>query len=215
MHVENVKKLTPLWYQISVELKHDNAADRAFGWVLEMWGYSIACARVGVKHYVWQQFQIEPSATWHQNVSAEDPYIYHYTFGVEYSLDGIPVVGAVGEWSLDKRHYFGGAPPKDLDRPPECAQECAWVWWRMFNEATHALGDMWPKTPGGNLRSFSRSGGGGDGASEGVLSKSIVRTGPWLIDGQVRRARSTRTRRPLPDDPPPPPPPPRALPVPR
>ena len=37
--------------------------------------------------------QTEPSSTWHQNVTAEDPYIYHYTFGVEYALDGIPVVG--------------------------------------------------------------------------------------------------------------------------
>ena len=126
VHVENLKKLTPLWYKLSVELKHDNAADRAFGWVLEMWGYSIACARVGIKHYVWQQFQIEPSSTWHQNVTIEDPFIYHYTFGVEYSQDGIPMVGAVGEWSLDKRHYFGAPPPKDLQTPPECAQECAW-----------------------------------------------------------------------------------------
>ena len=125
VHVDNLKKLTPLWYDLSVELKHDNVADRTFGWVLEMWGYSIACARVGVKHYVWQQLQIEPSATWHQNVSAEDPYIYHYTFGVEYSADGIPMVGTVGEWSLDKRHYFGSPPPRELDAPPACAQECA------------------------------------------------------------------------------------------
>jgi hypothetical protein len=62
------------------------------GRVLEMWGYSIACARVGIKHYVWQQIQIEPSSTWHQNVTVEEPYIYHYTFGVEYSSDGIPMV---------------------------------------------------------------------------------------------------------------------------
>ncbi len=139
MHVDNLKKLTPLWYELSVKLKHDGAADRTFGWVLEMWGYSLACARVGVKHFVWQQLQIEPSSTWHQNVSAEDPHIYHYTFGVEYSSDGIPTVGAVGDWSLDKRHYFGAAPPLNLDPPPKCALECAWVWWRLFNEATASL----------------------------------------------------------------------------
>ena len=73
---------------VSFALKRDPEADAEFGWMLEMWGYSIACARVGIKHYVWQQLQIEPSSTWHQNVSAEDPYIYHYTFGVEYSADG-------------------------------------------------------------------------------------------------------------------------------
>ena len=55
---------------------------------------------------------------WPQNVSGEDPFIYHYTFGVEYAADGIPVVGAVGEWSLDKRHYFGAPPPRNL----ECAE---------------------------------------------------------------------------------------------
>jgi len=183
IHVKNLKKLTPLWYQLSVDLKHDPQADRTFGWVLEMWGYSIACARVGVKHFVWQQLQVEPSATWHQNVSAEDPFIYHYTFGVEYSLDGIPMVGKVGEWSLDKRHYFGSPPPRNLDRPPACAQECAWVWWSMFNEATHALGDLYPKNTGGNLLSFNRA-KETVGRSESALAAAITRNGPWVIDGK-------------------------------
>jgi len=183
VHVDNLKKLTPLWYQLSVDLKHDSAADRAFGWVLEMWGYSIACARVGVKHYVWQQLQIEPSSTWHQNVSAEDPYIYHYTFGVEYSADGIPMVGTVGEWSLDKRHYFGAPPPRDLDAPPKCAQECAWTWWRLFNEATRSLGDVYPKSTGGNLRSFKPSTASAS-TEAWALGSAITRTGPWVIDGR-------------------------------
>ena len=34
---------------------------------------------------------------WPQNVSGEDPFIYHYTFGVEYSLDGVP--------EEDKHHW--------------------------------------------------------------------------------------------------------------
>lgn len=183
VHVDNLKKLTPLWYQLSVDLKADGAADRAFGWVLEMWGYSIACARVGVKHYVWQQIQIEPSSTWHQNVSAENPYIYHYTFGVEYSIDGIPMVGAVGEWSLDKRHYFGAPPPRKLDEPPACAQECAWTWWRLFNEATAALGDVYPAQSGGNLRSFNPAAAQSD-SDVGKLGRAITRTGPWVVDGK-------------------------------
>mmetsp|Transcript_45882 Transcript_45882/g.153100 ORF Transcript_45882/g.153100 Transcript_45882/m.153100 type:complete len:227 (+) Transcript_45882:1003-1683(+) len=127
MHVDTLKRLAPLWLDLSVRLKRDREADAALGWVLEMWGYSIACAALGVKNYVWQQLQIEPSASWRQNLTAEDPYIYHYTFGVEYSVDGVPVVGAVGEWSLDKRHYFGALPPKQLAPPPHCALECAWV----------------------------------------------------------------------------------------
>ena len=145
-----------------------------------MWGYSIACARVGVKHYVWQQIQIEPSATWHQNVTVEAPYIYHYTFGVEYSIDGIPFVGAVGEWSLDKRHYFGAPPPKNMAEPPMCAEECAWVWWHSFNEATRALGPMWPSQSGGDTRSFRHGAGGGMDSTP--IGKALPLVGPWVID---------------------------------
>jgi hypothetical protein len=35
VHVDNLKKLTPLWYKLSVDLKHDTAADRAFGWCVD------------------------------------------------------------------------------------------------------------------------------------------------------------------------------------
>ena len=30
-------------------------------------------------------------------------YIFHYTYGVEYSQEGLPMELQVGEWSLDKR----------------------------------------------------------------------------------------------------------------
>ena len=39
MHVDTLRRLAPVWYDLSVELKADRAADAAFGWVLEMWGY--------------------------------------------------------------------------------------------------------------------------------------------------------------------------------
>lgn len=180
MHVDSLKRLTPLWLDLSVKLKADAEADAAFGWVLEMWGYSLACANLGIQNFVWQQLQIEPSATWHQNLTAEEPYIYHYTFGVEYTEDGIPVVGAVGEWSLDKRHYFGGYPPAALEPPPECARECAWVWWRAFNEATEQLASQWDGRAVGGTTSFRR----GDGAGRPELTKlgaALVGRGPWAM----------------------------------
>lgn len=62
-----------------------------------MWGFTITCARLGVRLEIWQQFMIEPASTWHQNVTAEAPYIYHYTFGLEYTADGSPMVGQAGE----------------------------------------------------------------------------------------------------------------------
>ena len=127
---------------------------------------------------------MEPSSTWHQNVSAEDPYIYHYTFGVEYALDGIPVVGRVGEWSLDKRHYFGGYPPQKLADPPRCAQECAWVWSSKFNEATAALAaeGQWPDSRMGGTRDFSHAAGAGKPRT--LLSEALEGAAPFIFDGQ-------------------------------
>ena len=40
------------------------------------WGYSVAALRVGIKHFAWQQIQIEPSAAWHQDVNSQ---ARHYT----------------------------------------------------------------------------------------------------------------------------------------
>eukprot|EP00908_Phaeocystis_cordata_P010978 Transcript_21821.p1 GENE.Transcript_21821~~Transcript_21821.p1 ORF type:complete len:405 (-),score=125.11 Transcript_21821:109-1323(-) len=183
MHVDNLRKLAPLWYDLSVKMKADREADAAFGWMLEMWGYAVAAARLGVKHFVWQQLQIEPSAAWHQDVKAQDPYIYHYTFGVEYNVDGTPVVGGKGAWSLDKRNYYSAAPPRRLSAPPDCAQECAWEWRRLFNEATSnlsSLGLSWYDRTGGDTQRQPRQ---KERPRLTGLSKEIVETGPWLIEG--------------------------------
>ena len=182
MHVSNLKKLAPLWYELSVQMKADREADGAFGWMLEMWGYSVAALRVGVKHFAWQQIQIEPSAAWHQDVNSQDPYIYHYTFGVEYNLDGTPVVGGKGAWSLDKRNYYGQAPPKQLSPPPECAQQCAWEWRRLFNEATanmSSVGLSWYERTGGDTQRQKRQ----PAPELAGVGKAIVEAGPWLIEG--------------------------------
>ena len=63
--------LTPTWLQLSLALKRDPAADRRFGWVLEMWGYSIAAAQHGIKHKVQREWQIERGGNWSKGKSAD------------------------------------------------------------------------------------------------------------------------------------------------
>ena len=62
---------------------------------------------------MWESLQVEPSALWHSALEG-NPHIYHYTFGLEFTTDGLPVT-TIGDWSLDKRHYVragaGGATP--------------------------------------------------------------------------------------------------------
>ena len=36
----------------------------------------MAALRVGVKHFAWQQIQIEPSAAWHQDVNSQARHYY-------------------------------------------------------------------------------------------------------------------------------------------
>jgi hypothetical protein len=90
----------------------------------------------------------------------------------------------VGEWSLDKRHYFGGYPPQKLADPPRCAQECAWVWASKFNEATAALAveGQWPETRMGGTRDFSHAAGAGKPRTP--LSEALEGAAPFILDGQ-------------------------------
>jgi hypothetical protein len=78
--------------------------------------------------------QAEPSSLWHTNLEG-GPHIYHYTFGLEYTLDGMPVIGGVGDWSLDKRHFTNEYPPAELAPPPKCAGKAAHTLHAKFNEA--------------------------------------------------------------------------------
>ena len=63
-HIEKsqLKKITPLWLKLSLTLKRDPEADKRFGWVLEMWGYSVAAAALKIEHSVSPSFQVEPGA---------------------------------------------------------------------------------------------------------------------------------------------------------
>ena len=85
---------------MSFALKRDPEADSEFNWMLEMWGYSIAAAKVGVRHTLLEALQIEPSSQFGREITrngrGEGPpthHILHYTFSHEYSLDGAPMAG--------------------------------------------------------------------------------------------------------------------------
>merc|ERR1711903_188864 len=109
----------------------------------------------GIRHELWHNLQVEPSGLWHcEDLEQKEYYTFHFTYGLEYRKDGFPVK-KVGEWSLDKRHYNGAFPPAKLTMPPPCAGQCAHVLTTMFNEATEALKDQWPKRVGRDTLGWS------------------------------------------------------------
>ena len=63
--------------------------------------HHIAAAQHGIKHKVQREWQIEPGAgrSIPRGASNEpEHYIFHYTYGIEYSLAGLPQTGSIGEW---------------------------------------------------------------------------------------------------------------------
>ena len=56
-----LRRVAPAWEEVSFALKKDAEADAEFGWMLEMWGYSIAAAKVSLRHKLDPLLQIEPS----------------------------------------------------------------------------------------------------------------------------------------------------------
>mmetsp|Transcript_31686 Transcript_31686/g.72850 ORF Transcript_31686/g.72850 Transcript_31686/m.72850 type:complete len:444 (+) Transcript_31686:429-1760(+) len=178
-----LKKLTPHWFALSMALKRDPVANAAYGWVLEMWGYTLAAARMKIRHSLWSNIQVEPSAMWHcdEAFTKDDFFTFHFTYGLEYSLKGHPS-SKVGEWSLNKRNYMNHFPPKDLVPPPKCAGACAHKLYELFIDAATNLPN-WPSGGKGTLgwikplvaENFDET---------AAAAKALLGTGPWQWQGR-------------------------------
>jgi hypothetical protein len=148
--------------------------------VLEMWGYAIAAASVGVSHKIVPGFQIEPNA--YASTKADfvtKHYIFHYTYGIEYKLDGTPQgYNTIGEWSLDKRHYGGAYPPPHLEPPPTKGRvnPSTRFLHRAWDDAIVAAGETWPATNAMGTVGWRRESITRDEISASPLARAAVGT---------------------------------------
>jgi hypothetical protein len=166
---EELARVTPLWLNLSFALKRDPAADERFGWVLEMWGYSVAAAVLGIRHTLVPSFQLEPGGHAARQ-RLDGAFIFHYTYGIELDSGGAGV-GGIGDWSLDKRHYGSAYPPKNLTMPPrrhgtEAHLPAEWLT-RAWNEASTAI-PTWPETRALGTYGWKREAGEGLGTTLGA-----------------------------------------------
>jgi hypothetical protein len=175
---EDLARVTPLWLNLSLALKLDPDADARFGWVLEMWGYSIAAAAIGIRHTLIRSFQLEPGGG-SAGLSLDDGFIFHYTYGIELDSSGRGV-GGIGEWSLDKRHYGGAYPPRELAMPPRRGGIIPHIpgeWLTTaFNEATAGI-SSWPATKALGTYGWRRV--AGDGLSLPLASQLLNTRWTW------------------------------------
>lgn len=112
---DDLKRLAPVWVETTLAIKKDKEANRDWGWVLEMYGYTIAAYRVGLQHDLRPQLTAQPP--WDKSIG--DFLSIHFTYGMDYALNGTFTPGKFGQWRFDKRTYQNGIPPRDLLAPPE------------------------------------------------------------------------------------------------
>lgn len=80
-----------------------------------MYGFTIACHKAGVGPVdLYLRMMSQPP--WDSQRDAF--YILHYTYGMDYTLQGEHMPGKYGEWRFDKRSYSGRPPPRNLGEPP-------------------------------------------------------------------------------------------------
>ncbi|CAH2044403.1 unnamed protein product [Thlaspi arvense] len=132
---EALERIAPTWMNVSLAMKKDPEADKAFGWVLEMYAYAVSSALHGVSNILHKDFMIQPP--WDTDVG--DKYIIHYTYGCDYDMKGRLTYGKVGEWRFDKRSYDSTPPPRNLTMPPPGVSQSVVTLVKMINEATANL----------------------------------------------------------------------------
>ena len=149
IHKDQFASFVSDFNETSVALKLDPEADKKLNWVLEMWGYAITAAKHGIIHTLDDHFCTEAA---HNSGGLQKDFpagskIMHFTYGIEYFYDAKPCPPwNIGHWSLDKRHYGGFYPPKELDPPPESANVAAhWLHAAWQEAITNTPG--WPDSP--------------------------------------------------------------------
>ncbi|PNH11871.1 hypothetical protein TSOC_001280, partial [Tetrabaena socialis] len=142
MTFDDMKKVMPVWMNISIAVFKDKEANSVWGWVQEMYGFTIACWLSGIKHVdLFLHMMAQPP--WDQDMKMANGkpfYILHYTYGMDYKLSGEFTPGKFGEWRFDKRTYGSKPPPRHLGEPPKpMHNDLVRALINSINEATAAL----------------------------------------------------------------------------
>ena len=116
---KDLTAIAPTWMNMSLAIKKDPEADKAWRWVLEMYGYSLSSHLHNVHYKLVPKMQAQPP--WDTKI--RDFVMIHFTYGMDYTLDGKFTPGKIGQWRFDKRSYMGSFPPKQLAPPPKNVPE--------------------------------------------------------------------------------------------
>eukprot|EP00899_Mesostigma_viride_P003337 jgi/Mesvir1/13003/Mv06007-RA.1 len=135
MRKEDLRVVGPSWHNASLHLYADPSARKELGWVLEMYGFALACAVHGLSVHADKHIMVQPPF----DHRLGHTYIIHYTYGNDVDAKGRVTYGTHGWWHWDKRDSTV-VPPGRITPPPEGSPETIFRLVDMINEALTALG---------------------------------------------------------------------------
>ncbi|KAJ9530850.1 hypothetical protein QJQ45_028857 [Haematococcus lacustris] len=142
LSMSDMTKIMPIWMNTSIAIFKDTEANQAWGWVQEMYGYTIAAYLAGVrKTDLFLHMMAQPPWDTKMEMSPTKPfYILHYTYGMDYTKEGVFTPGKYGEWRFDKRTWGGKPITRNLGAPPAgMKNDLVRALIDAFNEATDAI----------------------------------------------------------------------------
>jgi hypothetical protein len=139
-----------IWYNLSMALKADPEADKAFGWILDMYAFSIASAQTEggpIQYEIHRELMAQPPFDPWLTIENKDVYIVHLTYGMDYTAEGKMVYGKRGDWHFDKRDYSHQYPPRQFPPMPSNIDAPAIKY--VLNAMNQAFADIpgWPAGP--------------------------------------------------------------------
>jgi hypothetical protein len=133
------------WVSIAFDLKQDAEANSTWGWVSEMYAFSMAAAMTqpgGVKAFnLRPEFMAQPP--WDTDLNGKNgrrAAIIHYTYSNDFDPEGTFTPAVIGKWHFDKRDYIHKYPLYRTKRPPPgCTNAATKLFIKCINIAARSL----------------------------------------------------------------------------
>ncbi|GAB4823622.1 hypothetical protein N2152v2_010668 [Parachlorella kessleri] len=147
MTLEDMKRVMPIWFNLSIAVHNDPVSNKEWGWVQEMYAFTLSCTKAGISKIDLHLYvSAQPGRV--LLMMGQPPfdskldlyYILHYTYGNDFNMDGAFTPGKIGEWHWDKRAYHALPPPRHMEEPPPTVKnELVRHLVRSINEATDKI----------------------------------------------------------------------------
>lgn len=145
MHQRQWRKVVPEWHRIALKMRKDPMVQMEFGWVQEMYAFTVAAATVkgGPIHFRYHpemmvippyasSLAIQPCAKC-KNTTFN---IIHYTMPIHLNASGNYVNDEEhAVWMFNKRDYVKTFPPQEYPSPPRTSPQIVTTLMNIFNGA--------------------------------------------------------------------------------